>query len=407
MTEGIFRRNLPRFKNPDFRVAQVLNVARENVDGKLLSLMDDTRANYLGRIVGEKEDVYVKAVASPWTGEHGIHLLVIPDRKDHLNIPGIADLSPEALGQSLQLAESLARKILNQGGISEVDFGINHSRDLKRGEKSPLASIPRNLHIHVTGYTPEDLESVSTKDIMESSDLTGRTEEALYALGEGLFFGEIVPALKTAFPSFDRVFSEIRDQRGRKRFIMTDGRNGFQHPDLPKILQAIDSLAKQKYDELAKCFFEFNSETNKFVIKQDESARYQLLLRENRLRNIDKYIDNHRNLSSGVKLGLKLLAAIAKDEQVVMERELDILAQKKGNELTEAERGVQIGFIANRFWAYKDLAYAMVWSAYTSKLVERDISKHLTKDQLQIIQQKEAFVLAQTREEMETLEIRI
>ncbi len=193
--------------------------------------------------------------------------------------------------------------------------------------------------------------------------MTGRTEEALYALGEGLFFGEIVPVLKTTFPSFDTLLSEIRDQRDRKRFKIIDGRNGFQNPDLPKILQAIDALAKQKYDELAKCFFEFDSESNEFITKQNKSARYRLLPRENRLRNIDGYIDNHRNLSSGVKLGLKLLATIAKDEQVVMERELDILAQKKGNELTEAERGAQIGFIANRFWAYKDLAYAMVWSA--------------------------------------------
>ncbi len=137
MTEGISRRDLPRFKNPDFRVAKVLNVARGKVDGKLPSLMDDTRANYLARIEGIQEDIYVKAVASPWTGKHGIHLLVIPDRKDHLNIPGVANLSLNALGQSLQLAESLARKTLNQGGICEVDFGINHSRDLTRGKKSP------------------------------------------------------------------------------------------------------------------------------------------------------------------------------------------------------------------------------------------------------------------------------
>lgn len=136
MTEGIARRDIPRFRNAGFRVARVLNVARERVVGKLPPLMDDTRVNYLARVEGREEDIYVKAVATPWAGEHGIHLLVIPDRKDHLNVPGIADLSSEALGDSLKLAESLAYNTLQQEGISEVDFGINHSRAELRREKN-------------------------------------------------------------------------------------------------------------------------------------------------------------------------------------------------------------------------------------------------------------------------------
>lgn len=288
----------------------------------------------------------------------------------------------------------------------------------------------------MTGYTKEDMELVSTEDIMESSELTGRTEEALYALDEGLLFGEIVPALKDTFPTFDTIFSEIRDQRGRKRFQMNDERSGFQHPDLPKILQALDALAKQKYDELAKCFLEFDSESSQFVTKQDESARFKLLPRESRLRSIGEYISNHQNLSSGVKLGLMFLAAKAKDEQLVVKRELGILEKKKGSALTEAEKEVQIGHIANRLWAYKDLAYAMVWSAkrddtgkvtwifgfdpkvftihgphqssaYTNKLVERDMLGYFTLEQLQKAKEREAIVLAQTREEMKTLEVKV
>ncbi|MDP2684890.1 MAG: hypothetical protein Q8P20_07705 [bacterium] len=436
MTEEITRRDLPRFKKEGFKVARVVNVAREKVEGRLPPLMDDTRANYLARVAGEKEDIYVKAVASPWTGEHGIHFLVIPDRMDHENIPGIADLSPEALGRSLQLAESLAYHTLQQMGISEVDFGINHSRgELKRGRKSILASIPLNLHIHVTGYNPQDLEPLSTEDIIKSSEITGRTSEALYVLGEQLLFEEIIPELKTTFPSFGDVFTEIRDQRSRKRFKMTEGRKGFQHPDLPKILQAMDEIAKRKYDELAKCFFEFDDSSNQFVTKQDELERYKLLGRETRLQNIEQYIENHRGLSRGVKLGLTLLASIAKDEQVVVERELGILEQKRGIGLTEEEREVQIGHIANRFWAYKDLAYALVWSAqkenngemtwimgfnpkvftihgphqssaHTNKLVERDISGHFTPEQLQAVQQREMAVLVQTKEEIKALELK-
>lgn len=436
-TTAITRRDLSRFRNEGFKVARVSNVAREKIEGRLPPLMDDTRTNYLARLEGEEEDIYVKAVASPWTGEHGIHLLVIPDRRDHQNIPGVVDLSSESLGESLKLAESLAYNTLQQEGISEVDFGVNHTKgELRRIKKTPLASFPLNLHIHVTGYSLDDMKPVSREDIMKSSEITGRTEDALYVLGEELFFGEIVPVLKNKFPSFDTIFGEVKDQRGRKRFKMIDGRNGFQHPDLPKILQSIDVLAKQKYDELANCFFEFDSQSNQFVTKQDESARYRLLTRENRLRNIEEYIDNHQNLSDGVKLGLTLLAATAKDEQRVVERELGILEQKKGSELTEAEREAQIGHIANRFWAYKDLAYSIAWSArresngevtwifgfdpkvftihgphqsssFTNKLVERDISGHFTDEQLQRIQQREMAVLAQTKEEIRPLEIKI
>ncbi len=437
MTESITRRDLPRFKNPGFRVARVLNVAREKVEGKLPPLMDDTRANYLARLEGREEDIYVKAVATPWTGEHGIHFLVIPDRRDHQNMPGIADLNAETLGQSLQLAESLAFHTLQQDGISEVDFGVNHSRgELTRGKKSMLATIPLNLHIHVTGYDSQDLEPISTEEIIKSSEITGRTGEALYALGEQLLFGEIVSALKSTFPSFDTVFSEIKDQQGRRRFKMVEGRKGFQHLDLPKILQAMDALAKQKYDEIAMCFFEFDSESNQFVTKRDEAARYKLLPRENRIQNIEEYIYNHQNLSDGVKLGLTLLAAIAKDEQTVVERELGILEQKKGHALTEAEKEAQTAHTANRFWAYKDLAYALVWSAkregngevtwifgfdpkvftihgphqssaYTNKLVERDISGYFTSERLERIKQREAAVLAKTKEEIGALELKV
>lgn len=436
MTEGITRRDLPRFQNDGFKVARVSNVAREKIEGKLPPLMDDTRADYLALIEGEEDDIYVKAVATPWVGEHGIHFLVIPDRRDHLNTAGVSDVSSEVLGNSLELTESLAYHILQQEGISEVDFGINHSRgELTRQGKSMLATIPKNLHIHATGYSQEDLEPVRIEEIVKSPELTGRTEEALYALGEGLFFGEIVPVLKTTFTSFNSLFSEIRDQRGRKRFNMIGGRSGFQHPELPKILQAIDKLAKQKYDELAKCFFEFDNSSNQFVTKEDQSARYKLLPREARLQRVDEYINNHQNLSGGVKLGLRLLATIAKDERVVVERELGILEQKKGGELTQSEREAQVGLIANRFWAYKDLAYSMVWSAKkedndditwtfgfdpkvftihgphqsstnTDKLIERDISKYFTKEQLQGIQQRETVVLAQVREEIPALEIK-
>ncbi len=430
------RENLPRFKNQGRGVARVMNVAREKVEGRLPPLMKDTRTNFLARLEEEQEDIYVKAVASPWAGEHGIHLMVIPDRKDHQNIPGIADLSTQALGQSLMLAESLAYHILEQDGISEADFGINHSRgELKRGRKSMLATIPLNLHIHITGYTSEDMRPVTTEDIIKSSDLTGRTGEALYQLGEQLLFSEIVPELKVLFPSFDTVFSEIRDQQGRRRFKMTEGRNGFQHPDLPKILQAMDGLAKQKYDELAKCFFEFDDTSNRFVTKQDELERYQLLPRKIRLRNIDQYLNYHPKLSEGVKLGLRLLASMVKDEQVIINRELNRAAQRKGSALTDIEKEVETGIIANRFWAYKDLTYALVWSAkrgeggeiewifgfdpkvftihgphqssaHTNKLVERDVSGHFTDEQLQKVKQREMAVLAKTKEKIKELKVK-
>lgn len=397
--------------------------------------MDDTRANYLAR----QGDIYVKTVATPWTGEHGIHFLVIPDNEDHQNTPGIADLSSQALGHSLQLAESLAYNTLQQEGISEVDFGINHSPgELRRHRlgKSLLATVPLNLHIHITGYNPQDLEPVSNQDISRSSELTGRTGEALYKLGEQLLFGEVVPELRVSFPSFDSIFSEIRDERGRRRFEMVGGRNSFQHSDLPKILQTMDTLAKQKYKELGECFFEVDDVSNQFVTKEDELERYKLLDRPTRIGNIEQYIENHEGLSNSVKFGLIALSCLAKDEQAVAVRELGVLTQKKGSDLTEVERDTQSVHIANRFWAYKGLAYALVWSgrkeengevswimafdpkvftihgphqssAFTDKLVERDMAGYFTPEQLQAAQQRENKVLGQVNAEIESLEVRV
>lgn len=437
MTEipKVNRQDLPRIKNnPD--VARVLNVAREKVDGKLPPLMEDTRTNFLARVVGNTEDIYVKAVASPWVGQHGIHFMVIPDSKDHRNIPGISDLNSKGLGDSLQLAESLAYHTLQQDGISEVDFGINHSRgELKRGRKSILASIPLNLHIHITGYNPRDLEPLTADDITKSSEITGRTGEALYTLGEEIIYGEIFPQLRESFPTFNAIFGEVKDMRGRKRLKMVQGRESFSHPDFPIILQAMDKLAKQKYDELAKCFFEYDETSGQFVTNQNQDERYKLLDRETRIAKIKDYIGDHA-LSSGVKLGLLMLAGIAKDEQTVMDRELNILAQRKGGDLTEEETEAQAANIANRFWAYKDLAYALVWSAkkaengevewivgfdpkvftihgphqssaYTNKLVERDIKGYFTHDQLEAAKRREKEVLSEVKEEMKSLEITV
>lgn len=130
-----------------------------------------------------------------------------------------------------------------------------------------------------------------------------------------------------------------------------------------------------------------------------------------------------------------MLASIAKDEQVVIERELGIFAQRKGGDLTEEEIEAQTVVIANRFWAYKDLAYALVWSAqkenngevnwimafdpkvftihgphqssaYTNKLVDRDMSGYFTPEQLSAAQQREKAVLAKTKEEIKSLEVK-
>lgn len=423
MGEQHMREVLPRFRG-DYPVAIVKNVNR--IEGVLPPLMDDVRATNLMEYKppGNGVTVYLKAVGSPYTGENGIHFLTIPDRSDHSNIPGIADLSASELAHVLKFVESVSHSAFSQPGISEVDFGWHHSRaELQGIPKQRLATFPQNLHIHTIAFASEDMKAVSKDEVIANADLTGKTGEALHMLGEELFFKEIVPALQEEYPDFNSIFEETKDTRGRRRFKIRGGSKSFDNILLAQILQAIDVKGKQAYDALARCFFEFNEESGQFKVKDDQYARFKLLPCLEREIRVAGYVIGKPNLSEGVKLGLRWLAQHAQDEHIIIERELEKAENKKGADLTEEERDNTIKEAANRFWAYKDFSYSMSFSAqkteegqnmewifafdpkifsvegivqssaFTDKWIVRDTGKAYTAEQLQAVQAKERAVI--------------
>ncbi len=342
--------------------AVVESVARRPTEGAFPPLMDDVRANYLLSAEGEKITAYLKTVAGPYTGEHGAHLLVVPDAKDKSNLPGIKDLLPVDLGTTLQMVEAIAYATLQQPGIDEVDFGWHHSRAEYTGiPKQRAATFPKNLHIHITGYSEEDMQSKAFSGVFKNSDLRGKTGEPLHFLAEEIFSHEILPELR-ANEAFNEIFEPTRDSRGRLRFRMRNGRREFSNLELPKILQSIDRRAKELYDEIGRCFFEYDPENNKFVEKDDEYKRFALLPLDERRERINAYIGERPWLSRNARLVLQVLAEEAKDEKEVLERELS-KSSAIDSGLTDFRSDDALKQAANRFWAYKDLVYTMVWSA--------------------------------------------
>lgn len=343
--------------------AIVENVGRRKTEGQLPPLMDDTRENFLLSAEGQEIKVYLKTVAGPYTGEHGNHFLVIPDKIDQTNIPGVKDLLPTDLGVALEMAESVAYKTLMQEGIEEVDFGFHHSRaELTGIPKQRAATFPKNLHIHITGYSGQDLKPLSLEEL-NSPGLKGKTKDAVHFISEQVFYNEIVKPLREENPAFESVFEEMRDSRKRLRFKMRKGREGFKDQQLSVILQEIDKRAKDSYDKLGKCFFEYDSQNNKFIEKDDQYKRFKLLTIDQRKQNIKRYIEERPWLSEGARYGLRWLAENAKDESEILQRELakNVGATTTGR--TDFRSDSAEKQAANRFWAYKDLTYTMVWSA--------------------------------------------
>jgi hypothetical protein len=415
--------NLPSFR-PGLRVAKVPSLLRESPkEGGLPPLMEDVRNNHLAVAEAEGVLIYLKSVAAPYTGEHGAHFLVIPDANDKRDIPGIKDLELTDLGRVLQIAESVAFHTLQQEGIDEVDFGLHHSRAEFIGiPKQRIATFPVNLHIHINGYSEEDMVEVSKEDALKDSDIRGKTGEALYKILEQIVTSEVTGPLSNERLEFNRIFEEIKDERGRVRFKMKRGRIDFSNESFPVILQSIDEKAKKAYDDLARCFFEYDAEKDTFVEGDNEYKRFKLLDTNERIRRINEYIEERLWLSEGAKFSLRFLSGAAVPEDDVVKRELDKEQRKKGSVISGMEHEMILKRTADRFWAFKDLAYTMVWSArkqesgdiewifafdpkvftvegipqssaFTDKLIVRDPGNSYSDEQLNRIRERELRIV--------------
>lgn len=203
---------------------------------------------------------------------------------------------------------------------------------------------------------------------------------------------------------------------------MKKGRESFALSELPIILQTIDRRAKEVYDSLGKCFFEYDEENERFVEKDDQNKRFKLLPVNVRKERIAEYVKKKPFLSEGAQLALQVLGQKARDETEVVDRELKKEEKTKGLALTQEESDSVIKKTADRFWAYKDLVYTMVWSAkkrensdvewifafdpkiftvegipqssaFTDKLIVRDTKTAFTLDQLEAVQNRERNVI--------------
>lgn len=423
MTENV-RSNLSRFQrtNP---IVEVDNVLRANTERNLPPLMEDTRRTFIAAYEpsGSEVTLYLKAAAVPYTGQNGVHLLVVPDRKDHQDIPGIAALSVIQLQQTLQFAESVGRHTLQQPGIEEIDFGWHYAREgTKQPPKTLVASFPRNFHIHVAGFSNEDMRPLTSEEIQQSSYLTGITDEAIYPVIEQLLFNEVIPSVREQLPVIDDIFQEIKDVRGKRRLRVVTETAEFASPELAEVLKAMDLEGKIAYDEIAKCFFSYDESNSQFIKKDDAYNRFKLLRPDIRNQRLEKYIQQRPWLTRGIKLGLDRLAFFAKDGHQILSRELDKAKNTKDRELSQEEEERVIKDSADRFWTYRDFVYAMVFSAkkgvnlgpdwifsydpkvftiggityssaYTTKLINKDSTNAYTPGQLQAIQRKERQII--------------
>lgn len=363
-------------------IGQILTHTRRESppDYKFPLLITDARRAHYVRRHGENMSAYLKPVAGPYTVK-GVHLMVIPDslpadpkkpdkRKD---IPGITDLSSGDLGIVLQMGADTAESILNtMPNVGHVDVGLHyHQKDPYKSEdpndkrpklKQRLNTFPDTMHLHVIGYDSEEIQPRKPEDIIKDPDLLGRTGDAIHTITEEIFEHEIIGKTFGEDDGFDNLFERTTDARGRLRFKMLQGKEGFKNPELPRVLQTIDRRAKELYDELGKCFFMYDDDSQQFVEDSDDHGRYKLLPLEDRTTRLDAYIEERSDwLSKGSQRGLRHLAKNAITAQQVLDREKD-KGQSGVDKLDHrSHTGDQIA--ANRFWTHKGLAYTMVWSA--------------------------------------------
>lgn len=185
--------------HPDQNVYSLTNrISREKID-HLPPLINDAREKFLAsRKVGDIR-VLVKDVATPYSKNH---LLVIPDNltgnPDTPPISNITLLSDDALSGLLNTSFDVANQMMENPDLAEVDLGFNYSEFEDSRIKQRLASVPKNLHVHVTGYTNEELKPATDKDIAFGRK-TSRLENPLSEVATELFEHLVLPSLEKDF----------------------------------------------------------------------------------------------------------------------------------------------------------------------------------------------------------------
>lgn len=342
---------------------------------KFPPLLEDARENHYLTVTGENMVAYLKPVAGPYTVD-GLHLLVIPDSLPDRTgmrapLPDMRSLSEVDLGILIKMGRNTAEEMLALlPNVDHVDLGLHYApKDTYVSEeptidksklKQRINVFPDTMHLHVIGYDKDEIKEKKWEDVVNTKDLLGRTGDAIHTITEEIFNHEVVEGVFAHDSEFNEVFTKTQDARGRLRFKMNSGLDGFDYSALPRILQIIDQNARDSYEGLSKCFFAYDNEENKFVEDPNDHGRYQLLPLKERTEKVTQYIADRSDwLSSASQTGLRILAERAQTAQAILDREAT-----SNNAVTRDHRSdTAEKVVANRFWAHKGLAYAMVWSA--------------------------------------------
>ena len=273
-------------------------------EGTLPSLIDDARENPLVRIPSLGGEILVKTPAFPYVAHHA---LVIPDLTSGEPTPDPTVVPDQLLSDTFQTAGEIATHYLENPSMQEVNIGWNHSR---YEDKKHVATQQKTLHVHVVGYTNDDLEhTVSAQEIQQRPELKMKEHEPLAPIIKRILEHDVFGDLEH-MPAFEQLFSKEEDGN-RVTYELRHGADTFKNPALADLMKRIHALAKISYDSLAECFFTANAEDST-TYQESEDGRYQLLPREERISQMNEYLETHDYLGSTEQRMLKFLARNAK-----------------------------------------------------------------------------------------------
>lgn len=381
----------------------VSSVSREQVES-LPPLIVDARQNSLASAEYFLGTIYIKPVAMPYVENH---VLVVPDRMDGKDMPGIVDLPGDLLKRSLTVARDVASFYESQDGVEAIDVGFNYSPSENR---KVIASQRKNLHIHVEGFTRADLDHrISDSEVRDRPEFKVQTSEPAQPIINDLM-QMVFQEVDEQDPYFAELFERVSDDsQGRITFRLKEGLDTLANGGFSSVIKDMHEIASYYYRDLAKRFVKTDPDSGEFI--ESEDGRYELLDRDERIEAVNEYIRFYgKRLSDKSKIMLRYYAGAIRS----------ISEMSGGNEDFDFQRFAVIkdfayacsvsGVKTDNGWEYRFGFDPVVRSKRDStqasrgefKLFERDSSKAYDEETLARVKEREAQ-LAKYLEERATV----
>lgn len=231
----------------------VHSVAQRSNMGDLPSLIQDVRETkpVLSTTGGK---VYVKGAAYVYTPSH---LLIVPDRFDKKDAPGVTDISTDLLFDTFRVASRVATVVARQTDAEFIDLGWNYSPGER---KKRIASQPDNLHVHVVGYEPNDLQTVDATQVQRDPILSSKLKERMDSVSKDLLVGQVIPNT----PDFDDFF--IESLKDPLAFYLKDAAS-FENPDFAAMMQKLHQNGQRTYNQVAQVFFDLDNPQMDYYVR--------------------------------------------------------------------------------------------------------------------------------------------